>query len=120
MTDHKLLEDAARKATPGRWISKKSVHGNKYRFVQFGKEENYTTLELEAADADYIALANPTYILSVLEELSTLKARQRTPGTVEVCRLCGGDLRDMGGHCRSVVCPVEWPITRPGVSAWPT
>jgi hypothetical protein len=43
------------KATPGAWRHRKSVHGSKYRYVQVGADESYTTLELLPADAAFIA-----------------------------------------------------------------
>ena len=45
------------KHTPGPWKSKPSLHGKKYRYVQIGNDENYTTLELRPADARLISAA---------------------------------------------------------------
>jgi hypothetical protein len=43
--------------TPGPWKDKPSIHGNQYRYVQIGKDETYTTLEVLPADAKLIAAA---------------------------------------------------------------
>lgn len=43
--------------TPGPWKVRKSIHGERYAVVQIGADENYTTLELEPADANLIAAA---------------------------------------------------------------
>ena len=43
--------------TPGPWKHKPSMYGRQYRYVQIGKEENYTTGELIPADARLISAA---------------------------------------------------------------
>ncbi len=43
--------------TPGPWHAKPSMHGKKYKYVQIGKDESYTTLEVLPADARLIAAA---------------------------------------------------------------
>lgn len=43
--------------TPGPWKVIPSPHGDKYRCVQIGADEMYTTLEMLPADADLIAAA---------------------------------------------------------------
>jgi hypothetical protein len=43
--------------TPGPWKARKSPHGPRYLCVQIGKDEAYTTLELEPADARLMAAA---------------------------------------------------------------
>jgi hypothetical protein len=47
--------------TPGPWQYKLSIYGMKYRYVQIGKEENYTTAELIPADARLISAAPDLY-----------------------------------------------------------
>lgn len=48
-------------ATQGRWRARKPGHGNatKYRCVQLGKDDRYTTLELLPEDAAMIAASQP-------------------------------------------------------------
>ncbi len=77
---HKALEDAARKATPGKWAVGDNLFvyddraPNKraafLRVFDFGDHHAKAT-----ANAAYIAIANPTAVLALLEELSTLKAQ---------------------------------------------
>lgn len=43
--------------TPEPWTVRESIHGPRYAVVQMGDDENYTTLELEPADARLIAAA---------------------------------------------------------------
>lgn len=52
-----------KKLTPEPWIDKKSVHGNKYRYIHFkgSSTEEYTTLELKPTDARFIALARKAF-----------------------------------------------------------
>jgi hypothetical protein len=45
------------KHTPGPWKVRASPHGKRYACVQIGRDEAYTTLELEPADARLIAAA---------------------------------------------------------------
>jgi hypothetical protein len=52
--------------TPGVWIVRKSMHGPKYRCVQIGKDESYTTSELEPDDAKLMA-ASPLMLEALLE-----------------------------------------------------
>ena len=47
--------------TPGPWKHRQSIFGTKYRYVQIGKEENYTTGELNPADARLISAAPDLY-----------------------------------------------------------
>jgi hypothetical protein len=47
--------------TPGPWKHRPSIYGTKYRYVQIGKEENYTTAELILADARLISAAPDLY-----------------------------------------------------------
>lgn len=61
------LENLCKEATHGKWRSCKSIHGNRYRYVQFGKDDTYTTLEIEPADADFIAGAQPKTVLALLK-----------------------------------------------------
>ncbi len=64
------LETLAKAATPGPWKVRKSLHGNKYKTVQFdkGPQETsmYTTSELEPADARHIATFSPSTILELI------------------------------------------------------
>lgn len=111
------LRKLAMAATPGRWRSHKSVHGNQYRYVQIGKEENYTTLELESADADFIAAANPQAILALLDRLEKAEANQRTEFSIEKCGKCGLEWCDewTGDKCYFKDVPAETspcPIVR--------
>jgi hypothetical protein len=53
--------------TPGPWKVRKSPHGRRYLCVQIGKDEAYTTLELEPADARLIAAAPD--LLAALEAI---------------------------------------------------
>ncbi len=78
---HKALEDATRKATPGPFVVSNKVcrlNGTDY-LVVLALDKWFSLVmddgEQSEADAAYIALANPTAILSVLAELSTLEAR---------------------------------------------
>ncbi len=139
---HKELEDAARKAaliTPGAWVSETAVSGEEGIAV-IALDPNvpppfetptrgmvcWIHSGLGAALNDdealalgkHIALANPTAILALLEELATLKARQRTPGTVEVCNLCNGRVFNEGFCSYSTDASRKFPsgcpaITRP-------
>jgi hypothetical protein len=47
--------------TPGPWKHKPSIYGTKYRYVQIGREKNYTTAELILADARLISAAPDLY-----------------------------------------------------------
>jgi hypothetical protein len=47
--------------TPGPWRVRRSNHSDKYRYVQIGKDANYTTLDLLAADARLISAAPDLY-----------------------------------------------------------
>jgi hypothetical protein len=47
--------------TPGTWRVRRSNHSDKYRYVQIGKDENYTTLDLLADDARLISAAPDLY-----------------------------------------------------------
>ncbi len=100
MSDHKLLEDAARKATPGPWAVE-PVKGYCDDFIitlhpdhqakPWGRvvaEVGLAAGQKKAADGGeqyvndgaYIALANPTAILALLEELSTLQTTYEATG----------------------------------------
>jgi hypothetical protein len=46
---------------PGPWRVRRSNHSDKYRYVQIGKDANYTTLDLLAADARLISAAPDLY-----------------------------------------------------------
>jgi hypothetical protein len=63
-------------ATPGKWRDKPSVHGNRYRYVNIGKDEAYTTLELEATDARLIANA-PADLAFLLDRVEKLESALR-------------------------------------------
>lgn len=54
--------------TPGPWKTIKSPHGPKYRCVQFGADEMYTSLEMLPADARLCAAAPE--LLQALKDLS--------------------------------------------------
>ncbi len=56
------------KHTPGPWHAKPSMHGKRYKYVQIGKDESYTTLELAPADARLIAAAPD--LLEAVKELT--------------------------------------------------
>ena len=58
--------------TPGPWRVRKPGHGHatKYRCVQIGKDENYSTLELRPEDARLIAAA-PDLLKCCLDALTT-------------------------------------------------
>ena len=47
--------------TPGPWKHRPSMYGRQYRYVQIGKETNYTTAELILADARLISAAPDLY-----------------------------------------------------------
>jgi hypothetical protein len=47
--------------TSGPWRVRRSNHSDKYRYVQIGREKNYTTLDLLAADARLISAAPDLY-----------------------------------------------------------
>lgn len=47
--------------TPGPWKHRPSMYGRQYRYVQIGKEENYTTGELIPDDARLISAAPDLY-----------------------------------------------------------
>lgn len=55
------------KHTPGPWKTIPSPHGRKYRCVQFGTDETYTSLEMLPADARLVAAAPD--LLAALREL---------------------------------------------------
>lgn len=74
-TAERLIERAA-KATKGKWASKPSVHGNKYRYVQIGKDDAYTTLELEPADARFIEAAQPSTITALARAYLELLSKE--------------------------------------------
>jgi hypothetical protein len=61
------------KTTPGPWRDRKSVHGNQYRYVQIGKEPDYTTLEIKPADARFIANARDD-VLELLDYIAVIAA----------------------------------------------
>ena len=63
------LERLARKATPGRWKTIKSIHGPKCLCVQYGKDENYASCEMEPGDARFIAACNPQTVLELIRRL---------------------------------------------------
>lgn len=46
---------------PGPWRVRRSNHSDKYRYVQIGTDENYTTLDLLADDARLISAAPDLY-----------------------------------------------------------
>ena len=54
------------KHTPGPWKTIPSPHGRKYRCVQFGADDSYTSLEMLPADARLVAAA-PDLLQLVLE-----------------------------------------------------
>ena len=47
--------------TPGPWKHRPSIFGGKHRYVQIGRDENYTTCELLPADARLISAAPDLY-----------------------------------------------------------
>jgi hypothetical protein len=47
--------------TQGPWKVRRSNHSDKYRYVQIGKDKNYTTLDLLADDARLISAAPDLY-----------------------------------------------------------
>ncbi len=49
------------KYTPGPWKVRRSHYSDSYRYVQIGKEREYTTLDLLAADARLISAAPDLY-----------------------------------------------------------
>ena len=49
------------KYTPGPWKVRRSHYSDSYRYVQIGKEREYTTLDLLAADARLISVAPDLY-----------------------------------------------------------
>lgn len=80
------LEELARKATPGPWKSRKSLHGNRYRTVQFDQGPQraamYTSSELLPGDAAHIAACSPSVILELIAEVRAVLAQQG-PGLVD-------------------------------------
>lgn len=70
MTPTDELKRLLAAATKGPWKSKKSVHGSDYRYVQIGKDDNYTTLELKPADAALIVAA-----VNAMPELIALREK---------------------------------------------
>lgn len=65
------------KATPGPWVSK--INHAPYKCVWFDPEGNYTTLELKAEDADFIAAAR-TLLPDLANRLeAALKAIEDAP-----------------------------------------
>jgi hypothetical protein len=66
--------------TPGPWKVRKSPHGPRYLCVQIGKDEAYTTLELEPADARLMAAAP-----------KLLEALRDTSAKLSACRLVVND-----------------------------
>ena len=65
------------KHTPGPWMVRRSPHGKRYLCVQMGRDENYTTLELEPADARLIAAAPE--LLFELQEILEWARVERAP-----------------------------------------
>ncbi len=88
MADHKLLEDAARKAVqiaPGEWKHNGELavwSASTMPICRTIPEARITPQADEKAILQYIALANPTAVLTLLEELATLKARLVAAGNV--------------------------------------
>lgn len=64
--------------TPGPWTVIASPHGRKYRCVQLGKDDTYTTLEMLPADARLIALAPEMAeaIISLSTRLAAMEAER--------------------------------------------
>ncbi len=85
----KELEKMLADATPGPWKSKKSVHGNQYRYVEIGGPDGSTTLEQKPADARLLAAA-PDLARALLEarkEVARLERLVYVPG-VWRCAKC--------------------------------
>lgn len=61
-------------ATPPPWKDCKSIHGSEYRYVQIGKDEMYSTLELKPDDARFIAHARED-VDHLLDALGLLRAK---------------------------------------------
>ena len=112
MDDLERLKELAGKATPGPWICRQQIYGfHMYTYIICGDNEHASpyyatdchTDEPEAILQDgscaaYIAAANPETVLKLIARVRELEANQRTPGTVEVCRLCRA--QDFAyGHC---------------------
>jgi len=68
ITDRLALCDAARK---GPWASR--LNHKPYKVVWISEKDNYCTLELEAADADFIAAARTGYPAMLKALLETAK-----------------------------------------------
>jgi hypothetical protein len=47
--------------TPGPWKDRPSMYGRQYRYVQIGKDADYTTGNVNAADARLISAAPDLY-----------------------------------------------------------
>ena len=67
------IKKRCEKATKEPWRDCKSIHGSKYRYVQIGKDEMYTTLEMKPDDARFIAHAR-TDIPALVAEVKRLQA----------------------------------------------
>jgi len=84
-----------------------------------GVEDKYDDDEWTARNwalAEYIAAFCPTTAVALIERIKTLEANQRTPGTVEVCRLCRLDAALGRVSCNDVrvvagntACPIRSP-----------
>jgi len=89
-----LLEQA----TPLPWRLRRSIHGPKYRHVQIGRDESYTTLDLEPADARLIVHA----VNRLPDYEAAVDALERLVGWNEpMCQRA----RSLEGHDRE--CPVD-------------
>lgn len=68
-------------ATPGPWKSIKPQHPYETRFkcVQFGKDDRYTTSEIEPCDAKFIAYARNDNAVEVIDQLIA-EVRRLTQG----------------------------------------
>lgn len=91
MTDTTRIRELARAATPGPWKCRKSVYGNKYRYVQFDKgaaeTAMYTTSEMLPADAQLIAALDPSTVLGLCDEIEGLrKLKDYVVGRAEYAR----------------------------------
>lgn len=85
------LRVLAREATPGGWYSERDQvmdAGRYYTVCYVGDPENDSTGKAEA-NADFIAAADPSTILALLDDLASLRAQYE-----EACAL----LREMGEY----------------------
>jgi len=100
MSDLDKLREKAQAAPRKNWRLRKSFHGPKYAWVSWGDEaEGLGTADLDVPAARYIAAADPTTILALIDRLQRVETALQDICS-EGCTI-GGE----AGDCRE-----EWPV----------